>query len=112
MSLETAAVTIRGLLLADVFADLLQLKAHCGHCVSTGPEVLARQIPLFATQAALRPRASASQKSDHRGHTILLRKRDATVHMLRQPVSHTALRHPLPRQGTEDFLHPTLGLAK
>src|SRR6266480_5582850 len=51
MSLETAAVTIRGLLFADVFADLLQLKAHCGHCVSTGPEVLAREIPLFATQA-------------------------------------------------------------
>jgi hypothetical protein len=36
MSLEAAAVTIRGLLFADVFAHLLQLKAHCGHCVSTG----------------------------------------------------------------------------
>src|SRR5207253_11381864 len=54
MSLETAAVTIRGLLFADVFADLLQLKAHCGHCVSTGPEVLVREIPLFATQAGHR----------------------------------------------------------
>src|SRR5258705_8323042 len=53
MSLEAAAVTIRGLLFADVFADLLQLKAHCGHRVSTGPEVLAREIPLFATQAAI-----------------------------------------------------------
>ena len=50
MSLEAAAVTIRGLLFADVFAHLLQLKAHCGHCVSTGPEVLAREIPLFATR--------------------------------------------------------------
>ena len=39
MSLEAAAVTaIRGLLFADVFAHLLQLKAHCGHCVSTGPK--------------------------------------------------------------------------
>ena len=54
MSLEAAAVTIRGLLFADVFAHLLQLKAHCGHCVSTGPEVLAREIPLFATQAGHR----------------------------------------------------------
>jgi len=54
MSLEAAAVTIRGLLFADVFADLLQLKAHCGHRVSTGPEVLAREIPLFATQAGHR----------------------------------------------------------
>src|SRR4029077_15636576 len=33
---------------------VLQLKAHCGHCVSTGPEVLAREIPLFATQAGHR----------------------------------------------------------
>ncbi len=54
MSLENAAVTIRGLLFADVFADLLQLEAHCGHRVSTGPEVLAREIPLLATQAGHR----------------------------------------------------------
>src|SRR6266705_1391142 len=63
MSLEAAAVTIRGLLFADVFADLLQLKAHRGHCVSTGPEVLAREIPLFATQAGHRYGALPFQKS-------------------------------------------------
>jgi hypothetical protein len=54
MSLAAAAVTIRGLLFADVFAHLLQLKAHCGQGVSTGPEVLAREIPLVATQAGHR----------------------------------------------------------
>src|SRR6266436_1805608 len=48
MSLEAAAIPIRGLLFADVFANLLQLETHRGHCVSTGPEVLAREIPLFA----------------------------------------------------------------
>src|SRR5207249_10206121 len=87
MSLEAAAVTIRGLLFADVFADLLQLKAHRGHCVSTGPEVLAREIPLFATQAGHRYGALPFQKSDHRGHRILRRNRDAHVHMVRQQVS-------------------------
>src|SRR2546430_9032969 len=80
MSLETAAVTIRGLLFADVFADLLQLETHRGHRVSTGPEVLAREIPLFATQAGHRYGALPFQKSDHRGHRILRRDRDAHVH--------------------------------
>src|SRR5580693_7063959 len=54
MSLETSAVTIRDLLFADVFVDLLQLEAHRGHRVSPGPEVFAREIPLFATQAGHR----------------------------------------------------------
>jgi hypothetical protein len=76
MSLEAAAVTIRGLLFADVFVHLLQLKAHCGHCVSTGPEVLAREIPLFATQAGHRYGALPLQKSDHGSHRILRRNRD------------------------------------
>src|SRR5438874_5182616 len=78
MSLEAAAVTIRGLLFADVFANLLQLETHCGHRVSTGPEVLAREIPLFATQAGHGYGALPSQKSDHRGHRILRRNRDVT----------------------------------
>ena len=86
MSLEAAAVTIRGLLLADVFADLLQLETR-GHRASTGPEVLAREIPLLATQAGHRYGALPFQKSDHRGHRILRRDRDARVHMVRQQVS-------------------------
>src|SRR2546430_6765274 len=103
MSLEAAAVTIRGLLFADVFADLLQLKAHCGHRVSTGPEVLAREIPLFATQAGHRYGALPFQKSDHRGHRILRRNRDAHVHMVRQQVSLNDLALLLSRQGVEYF---------
>src|SRR2546429_3780690 len=98
MSLEAAAVTIRGLLFADVFSDLLQLKAHRGHCVSTGPEVLAREIPLFATQAGHRYGALPFQKSDHRGHRLLRRNRDAHVHMVRQQVSLNDLALLLPRQ--------------
>src|SRR6266567_2809350 len=104
MSLEAAAVTIRGLLFADVFADLLQLKAHRGHCVSTGPEVLAREIPLFATQAGHRYGALPFQKSDHEGHRILRRDRDAHVHMVRQQVSLNDLALLLPRQCAKYFI--------
>src|SRR5437879_12572111 len=110
MSLEAAAITIRALLFADVFANLLQLETHRGHCVSTGPEVLAREIPLFATQAGHRYGAFPFQKSDHRGHRILRRNRDAHVHMVRQQVSLNDLALLLPRQGVEYFsqLAPSL----
>src|SRR5262252_816703 len=63
MKLEAAAVPIRRFLLADVLADLLQLEAHGGQGVSTGPEMLARKIPLFATQAGHRYGALPFQKS-------------------------------------------------
>src|SRR5437660_5124128 len=104
MSLEAAAVTIRGLLFADVFADLLQLKAHCGHCLSTGPEVLARQIPLFATQAGSSLWRSSLLEIRSRGHRILRRDRDAHVHMVRQQVSLNDLALLLPRQCAKYFI--------
>src|SRR5436309_12824653 len=112
MSLETAAVTIRGLLFADVFADLLQLETHRGHRVSTGPEVLAREIPLLATQAGHRYGALPFQKSDHRGHRILRRNRDAHVHMVRQQVSLNDLALLLPRQCAKYFSQLASCLAK
>src|SRR6266513_22223 len=112
MSLEAAAVTIRGLLFADVFADLLQLKAHRGHRVSTGPEVLASEIPLLATQAGHRYGALPFQKSDHRGHRILRRNRDAHVHMVRQQVSLNDLALLLPRQCVKYFSQLASCLAK
>src|SRR5256885_143704 len=111
MSLEAAAVTIRGLLLADVFADLLQLETR-GHRASTGPEVLAREIPLLATQAGHRYGALPFQKSDHRGQRILRRNRDARVHMVRQQVSLNDLALLLPRQGVEYFSQLAPCLAK
>src|SRR5437870_9335251 len=112
MSLEAAAITIRALLFADVFANLLQLETHRGHCVSTGPEVLAREIPLFATQAGHRYGALPFQKSDHRGHRILRRNRDAHVHMVRQQVSLNDLALLLPRQCVKYFSQLASCLAK
>src|SRR5260370_8104789 len=103
MSLEAAAITIRGLLFADVFANLLQLETHRGHCVSTGPEVLAREIPLFATQAGHRYGAFPFQKSDHRANRILRRNRDAHLHMVRHPWSLTDLALLLPPHSMQYF---------
>src|SRR5215468_2555193 len=102
MRLEAAAVTIRGLLLADVFADLLQLEAHGGHGVPTGPKVLTREIPLLAAQAGHRYGALPFQKPDHRSDRILRRNRDAHVHVVRQQVSLDDLALLLPRQRVED----------
>ena len=103
MRLEAAAVTIRGFLLADVLADLLQLEAHCGHGVPTGPKVLAREIPFLAAQAGHRYSALPFQKPDYRSDRILRRNRDAHVHVVRQQVPFQNLAFLLPRQRVEDF---------
>src|SRR5215468_2892306 len=112
MRLEAAAVTIRGLLLADVFADLLQLEAHGGHGVPAGPKVLAREIPLLATQAGHRYGALPFQKPDYRSDRVLRRNRDAHVHVVRQQVSLDDLALLLPRQSVEDFSQLAARLAK
>ena len=44
------SVAIRGFLLADVLADLLQFKADGGDGIPAGPEMLTREIPLLAAQ--------------------------------------------------------------
>ena len=62
---ELSVLSIRGFLLADVLADLLQFKADCGHCVAAGPEMLARKIPLLATQPGNGDRTLPFQKPDH-----------------------------------------------
>src|SRR5881296_1275010 len=47
---ELSVLSIRGLLLADVLADLLQFEADRGDSVTAGPEMFAREIPLLAAQ--------------------------------------------------------------
>jgi len=59
---ELPACSIRALLLADVLADLLQFKADCGYGVATGPEMLARNISLFAAQSGNGDRALPLEK--------------------------------------------------
>ena len=48
---EAPVIAIRGLLLADVLAHLLQLKTNCGHRVAAVPEMLTREVPLLSAQA-------------------------------------------------------------
>src|SRR5260221_5095053 len=82
-SSKLSVLSIRGFLLADVLADLLEFKADCGHCVAAGPEMLARKIPLLATQPGNGDRALPLQKPDHRRYRVLGGNRDTHVHMVR-----------------------------
>jgi len=56
-----ASVAIRGLLLADVLAYLLQLKSYRGHRVPAGPEMLSREVSLLSAQSGDRNGASPSE---------------------------------------------------
>ena len=75
---ELSVCSIRGFLLADVLADLLQFKADRGDGIAAGPEMLARKIPLFAAQPGNGDRALPFQKPDHRSHRGL---RGIAIHL-------------------------------
>ena len=62
---KLSAASIRFFLFADVLANLLQLETNRGHGVSTSPEMLAREVSLFAAQSGYRNRALSLQKPDH-----------------------------------------------
>jgi len=63
MSLEAAAVTIRGLWSRMYLRTCINSNPPWTTGVSTGPEMLAREIPLFATQSGHRHGRSSLQKS-------------------------------------------------
>src|SRR6266550_7523876 len=115
MSLEAAAVTIRGFLFADVFAYLrtcsnskLTVDTAYPRAQKCSP-VKFRSLP---HKRGHRYGALPFQKSDHRGHRILRRDRDAHVHMVRQRVSLHDLALLLPRQCVEYFSQLAPCLAK
>src|SRR4051812_44279016 len=83
---ELPACSIRGLLFADVLADLLQFEANCGHGVATGPEMLAGEVPLLPAQAGYRDGTFPLQKLDHGGHWVLRGNGDAHVRLVRDQV--------------------------
>ena len=78
--LELSAVPIRGLLLADVLADLLQLESDGGHRVAASPEVLSGEVPLLAAKPG--NSTLALQKPDHRRDWVLGWNRDSHVHVI------------------------------
>ena len=100
---ELPTCSIRVVLLADVLADLLQFKADRGDGVATGPEMLARKIPLFAAQPGNGDRALPFQEPDHRSDWMLRGNRDTHVHMVRHEVPLHNLAFFLPGQSVENL---------
>ncbi len=99
---ELSVCSIRGFLLADVLADLLQFKADRGDSVTAGPEMFAREIPLLTAQSGNRNCTLPLQKSDHRSYRVLGGNRDAHMHMVRHQVSFDNLTLLLPGQRMEN----------
>jgi hypothetical protein len=79
--------TIRGVLLADVCADLLQFEPDGRYSLAAGPEMLAGETSLFTGQAGDREGTLPFQKSDHRRHRVLRWNRNAHVNMVWHQVS-------------------------
>jgi hypothetical protein len=55
----------------DVLADPFQLEPDRGHGVTTGPEMLAREVPLLAAQSGYGDGALPFEKPDHRSDRTL-----------------------------------------
>src|SRR5664280_223452 len=72
----------RSILLADVFADLLQFGSDRGDGIAPGPEMFARGIPFLAAQPGNRNGTLPFEIPDHRSHRVLWENRDAHVHMV------------------------------
>ena len=68
---ELSVCSIRGFLLADVLADLLQFKADRGDSIAAGPEMLARKIPFLAAQPRYGDRTLPFQKPNHGSYRVL-----------------------------------------
>jgi len=109
---ELSAVSIRFFLFADVLADLLQLEPDGGYGVSTGPEMLAREISLFATHSGYGDRALPFRKPDHRGDRMLGRNRDAHMDVVRHQMSIQNLAFFLPGPSVENLSQVSPRLSK
>ena len=103
MGSKLSTGSIRFFLLADVLADLLQLEPDGGHGVTTGPEMLPREVPLLAAQSGYGDSAIPFEKPDHRSHRVLGGNRDTPMHMVRHQVPLQNLALFLPGQGVENF---------
>jgi hypothetical protein len=95
--------SIRALLLADVFLDLFQFEANCGHSVTPGPEMLSREIPFLAAQAGNSDRALSFEKPNHGRDWVLRRNGDAHMHMVRHQVPFNNLAFFLTGQCVKDW---------
>src|SRR5262249_60580879 len=81
------SATIRGILLADVLAHLLQFEPDRGDRVAASLEVFVREVPLLSGKPCDGNRALPFQETDHRSDWMLRWNRDAHVHVIRHQVS-------------------------
>ena len=112
MGSKLSTCSIRFFLFADVLADLLQFEPDGGHGVTTGPEMLPREVPLLAAPSGYGDSAVPFQKPDHRSHRVLGGNRDTHMHMVRHQVPLQNLALFLPGQGMEDFSQLPTRLSK
>ena len=112
MGSKLSTGSIRFFLLADVLADLLQLEPDGGHGVTTGPEMLPREVPLLAAQSGYGDSALPFEKPDHRSHRVLGGNRYTHMHMIRHQVSVQNLAFFLPGQSVEDLSQVPARLSK
>jgi len=112
MDSKLPAASIRFFLFADVLANLLQLEPDRGYGVTAGPEMLAREIPLFAAQSGYRYRALPFQKPNDRRHRVLGGNGNAHMHMVWHQMALQNLAFLLPGQGMEDFSQVPPSLTK
>ena len=97
MPSELSAASIRFFLFADVLADLFQLEPDRGDSVTAGPEMLAREVPLFPAQSGYGDGALPFQKSDHRSDRMLGGNGDTHMHVIRHQMTIENLALFLPR---------------
>src|SRR5207249_9213690 len=71
MQLKASVCSIRCLLFADVWADLLQFEPDRGDGITPSPQVLAREVPLSATHSSHRNGTLPLQEPDDGGHRVL-----------------------------------------
>src|SRR5215831_7299120 len=98
MCLETSVRSIRFLLVADVLADLLQLEPDRRDGIAPGPQMLARKVPLSATQSGHRDRTLPLQEPDDGGYRVLGGNCDAHMHMVQLQMPFDDLAFLLPGQ--------------
>jgi hypothetical protein len=107
--LELSVFAIRGILLADVGADLLQFEPDGRYGVTAGSEVFTREVSFFTGQARHCDGTFAFQKPDHGRHRVLGWNGDAHVNMVWHQVPLDNLTFLLLGEGVENCARlPTL----
>src|SRR6185295_10286565 len=83
-----ASLLVCTLLVTNICAHLLQLKANCRDGIPSCPAVFAREVALSATQLTSNSDGTVSlQKTDPRRYRMLWRDLDASMHVIRHQVA-------------------------